>query len=362
MKNSMKLKFASISFFITLIMSYNAFAQERVATGFDKGFFVSSADNNYALRINGRLQTRAQYDYLEKKHAVGISIPNARMMFSGHVFEPRYGYATQFAYDNGDFKLIDFFANIGLTHEVGNLKIGRFLGSFSLLDANSNQKLEFTDRSKLLARWKIDAVNGISLSNDKMNTISWDIGIYENGIARTPGKRRGAVSASIAYNHNQLDATNEPDFDGGALRYIVLLGAFSRAQIDDWKLIGYAATLGGMAKYNHFSFNAGFFLGAPEAPLSAGPIGTNGEQKLSGDHFGLGTFGQAGYLFSKRYGVAARYALAADQIKGPVIHEILASTSAYLLGHNLKLQAEAGTYVKASSLYPLVRAQFQLAF
>ncbi|HVP74281.1 MAG TPA: hypothetical protein VMS30_11125, partial [Phycisphaerales bacterium] len=72
--------------------------------GYDKGFFVSSADGNYLLRIGGQLQVRYVYNLQDSDGATddnrsGFEVRRAKLIMRGHVFDPSWTYDVQFAAD-----------------------------------------------------------------------------------------------------------------------------------------------------------------------------------------------------------------------------------------------------------------------
>lgn len=342
--------------------TYAEEAKKDSLGGYDKGFHIGSADKKYDLRLNGRLQGRARYEYDNKKHEVGLSIPNARVSLKGHVFDDRFGYGIQLGFDRGEFMLQDFFANFGIFPDHMQMKVGRFLGGYSWLEGVMAAHQEFVDRSIVYNSFKLGTLTGLSFHNGRMGNINWDAGIYEGGISRVSGKRLGIASGSISYNHNQIDATSETDFDGGALRFITTLGAFAKTQIDDWDFVGYGTSLGGLVKLNHTSLNAGLYFGVPEAPRGFDQNNGKITQDISKDDVQIGALVQGGHLFQKRYGVGARYGLITGAEKITTTHEVLGSLSLYVFNHDLKVQLDGGTIIRKKAVTPQVQAQVQLAF
>lgn len=359
-------------FFATIFgafFSMKIAAQETVETtraGYEKGFFVSHGDD-YSLRLNGRLQTRAEYTYtLSKQHVAKLSVPYARLGLSGHVFDPRIGFTSQFAFDNplnkgSAFRVIDFYANFGLVNEDLQLKVGHYAGGYTLLENYPLSKHALVARSFLFGEWNIGASNGLSLYRNKKNEWGFDLSVLENGYSPVSNKRRGVVSTNVSYNYGGLDATDQMDFEGGPFRILVSLGAFGRAQIDQWKLVGYAGALETIAKVANASINAGFLFGLPEAPKDGQSVGANiVQQELKDAKPNLAAYGQVGYVFDGFLGFAAQYATQGS-LKKIGAQEILGGASFYLWEHNLKFQLDGGALINTSAT-PIVRGQFQLAF
>ncbi len=355
---------AAMGFFF----NHAAVAQEAAVTeptaGYDKGFFVKSG-NDFLLKANGRMQTRAEYKFAKERkdqHDVRFTLPAARLLFSGNVFDPQIGFGSQFAADNGFFRVIEFYGNFGLLPDDLGLKVGHFLGNYSLLETNSAGKLEFTDRASLHSVWKLDSVTGFSFHRNKKKPIIWELAVFNAGKSKFSDKYLGGVSGNIGFNYNELDASDEVDFDGGPFRFLFNVGGFARTRLDTWKIVGYAGAAEAMTKFNHASISAGFFTGVPEAPLSPTSTPTSLVQELNKDQIGFGGYGRAGYVFDDRFGFGARYALQGDFKGGTMVHEIFAATSFYFLKHNLKTQLEGGTAIVEKTVSPQVRVQLQLAF
>jgi hypothetical protein len=80
--------------------------QSGMTGGWDKGFFLSSADGNYKLKISGWLQTRFVYNYQDQetgadpadRHRSGFENTRTRLVFDGHVVNPNWKYKV-----SGDF-------------------------------------------------------------------------------------------------------------------------------------------------------------------------------------------------------------------------------------------------------------------
>ncbi len=356
-----QLLLAAALFFGGTVGAQDVVGTQYPSAGYDKGFFVDHG-NDYRLRINGRLQTRAQYSYKDSSHHdFAISVPNARLLFGGHVFDPRIGFNSQLAFDNGNFKLVDFYANLGLLREDLHLKIGNFAAGFSLLEAYSAGKLGLNSRSFLFDTWKVDSANGVALYRSKNRTFGFELGVFENGVGKDLLTRRGAVSATLSFNHNELNSTDEMDFEGGPFRLLVSAGGFGRVNIDSWKFVGYAGAFEAITKFHNMSLLAGMLTGVPEV----GSLEQNGiviQEDIKSSKLGLGAYAQGGHVFDKKFGLSARYALKGDFSKAPSAHEILGGASVYLHDHNLKFTLDGGAYLAENKVHPLVRAQFQLAF
>ncbi len=360
---------------ITSLLNPSLFAQENVAPekasfGYDKGY-VLTYTKDYELKLNGRIQTRAQYNYIDstKNHDVTLTVPNARLGFSGHVFDPNIGFVTQIGYEAQGFRVVDFYALFGIVPGEMDLRAGHFFGHYSFLESRSPAKSDFADRSFIFAgragspAWKLDGITGFALHRSNKKPVGFNVSIGDNGPLDKGNHRQGAVAANVTFNHNELDASEESDIEGGPLRFIASLGGFARTRADSWKFIGYAGTIGGMAKVENFSFGLEAFTGVPKASLAEGSTDASPAYKnLKDEHLRLGAYAHAGYVFDRRYGLAARYALSGDFQKAPQIHEILGGATLFVFDHNVKVNLDGGVFIEDSKTTPQVRAQLQLAF
>lgn len=335
-------------------------ANEKGSVYYKRGLSIGSDDGNYSLTINGRVQTRSEYQYrkaAKNSHNSEFSLPVARLNFKGHAIDPRFTYGIQLAFDNAQPRLQDFFTNFAVLPADIQLKVGRFLHGYSWLELPSSGGLEFVDRSNTYRDFRLGYATGLSFHNGKLGRFNWDVGLYENGTVPNANATQAALSGSFSYNHNKIDASSEADLDGGPFRLIATIGGFARSNVRERTISGYAGSLGALAKCYNGALSLGGFLGTPEV---------SGE--ITKEQLKFGGLAQASYVFAKRYGVAARYSLGGDLLKPklgqrkPLTHEILAGGSLYLYGHDLKVQLDGGLEIVGDRYDPTVRAQLQFAF
>jgi hypothetical protein len=289
-------------------------------------------------------------------------------MLSGHVFDPRFGFNSHFAFDkllekDASFRVIEFFANFGLMDDDLQLRVGHFPGTYTLIEGYSVGKLGLNARSFIFNTWNLGPSNGVALYRNKKKEIGFELSVLENGVSQISNKRRGVVAANVSYNLNELDPSDEMDFAGGPFRLLLSLGGFGRAQIETWKPIGYGGAFEAMAKVYGASIFGGFLAGVPETTtLLQSADASIVQEDIKNAKPGLGAYGQIGYVVDNRFGLAARYATEGSFEKAPTTHEILGSTSVYVWNHNVKFQIDGGAYLKDGNASPLVRGQLQLAF
>src|SRR5512139_3708847 len=90
---------------------------EKPIAGYDKGFFLRTEDEDFLLKINGRVKFRFEtevFDDLREdedgnplENEFHFSVPRVRVSFGGHAFTDDLTYKLQFAWDNGEAILKD---------------------------------------------------------------------------------------------------------------------------------------------------------------------------------------------------------------------------------------------------------------
>ena len=79
----------------------SSFQGSNATSGYDNGFFISSADGNFRLNIGFLGQFAWSYaNDADDDSESGFSIPNANMMLSGHVVDPSWSYTFEIATAN----------------------------------------------------------------------------------------------------------------------------------------------------------------------------------------------------------------------------------------------------------------------
>ena len=135
--------------------------------GYDKGFFVSSADGNYLLRIGGQLQVRYVYNLQDSDGATddnrsGFEVRRAKLIMRGHVFDPSWTYDVQFAADRatGNVQLED----AGwLQKDLGNglkFRFGQMKAPFLREEILSSTRMMAIERSLVNSFFTAGTVQG----------------------------------------------------------------------------------------------------------------------------------------------------------------------------------------------------------
>ena len=143
--------------------------QSSATAGWDKGFFVRSADGNFELKLSGRLQLRYVYNHQSDPedgddHRAGFETRRVRLEFTGHVIDPRLTYAitASFARDGCALELLDAVVNYAFGHHW-TAHIGRFRAPITReLEVLTKRQLA-ADRSPIDTAFPQDRFVGVGL-------------------------------------------------------------------------------------------------------------------------------------------------------------------------------------------------------
>jgi phosphate-selective porin OprO/OprP len=128
--------------------------------GYEKGFFIRSSDENFLLRINGRMQfrwthcnvqSRNRYlqPRLQKDDSTGFDIQRLRLVFGGHAYSPDLTYYIQLRSGVGtgyDTRLRDAYVNYRFSDGF-QFRAGYFKIAATQQTLTSSGDLQFVDRS-----------------------------------------------------------------------------------------------------------------------------------------------------------------------------------------------------------------------
>jgi len=142
--------------------------------GYEKGFFIRSSDDDFLIKINGRMQFRwTHYDVqsrnrylqprLEKDDSTGFDIQRLRLTFSGHVFSPDLTYYIQLRTDvdtGYDTRLRDAYVNYKFS-DAFQFQAGYFKTAALQQRLTSTGDLQFVDRSMVHAVFDLSRNIGV---------------------------------------------------------------------------------------------------------------------------------------------------------------------------------------------------------
>ena len=170
-------------------------------TGYDKGFYIRSSDDNFMMKVNGRFQFRwTHYDVqsrnrylqprLQKNDTTGFDIQRLRLTFKGHVFTPELTYYIQLRSDgsnSNDTRLRDAYVNYCFS-DAFQFRAGYFKIAAMQQRLTSSGDLQFVDRSMTHAVFDLSRGIGVRFWGkllDKRLEYFLDVLNSLNGTGRT---------------------------------------------------------------------------------------------------------------------------------------------------------------------------------
>jgi hypothetical protein len=81
--------------------------QDGMTAGWDKGFFLGSADGNWLLKIGGQIQVRYAASFQDSSpdgedERYGFEVRRAKLKLKGHAVDPSWKYVLNMAFDHDD--------------------------------------------------------------------------------------------------------------------------------------------------------------------------------------------------------------------------------------------------------------------
>lgn len=364
----------------------------EASVGYKSGFFIESADENFKLKINGRVQGRYTFENIdlagdEFEQESAFAIQRARLKLGGHVFSKNIEYKLQLDFGKGGMVLKDAYADFALVGDALMLRIGQYKKPFSRQQMTSSSKLELVDRAITDGAFGAGRDIGLMFHNETdEEPIEWAVGVF-NGTGdkpwfegdvsgelvtddegnqvvegevtkgkfnNVPDKFRPMAVARIGYNHGGIKGYSEADLEGGPLRFAAGLSAMAAFDYDN-SGTDVASELDFIVKAHGFSSTGGAYV------ATASPDGFG---DLAYQQWGFHV--QAGHVIGQRFQPVVRYAMIDPDGGDNNVQEILGGLSVYLYGHNLKWQTDGGVLIHdrgddaATNLQ--IRTQLQLAF
>jgi len=149
--------------------------QDGMTAGWDKKFYLGSADGNWRLNVAGQLQVRWALNNASGQDAVmpnafagtlyGFEARRIKLKLDGHVVDPSWQYVVQLAVDHntpgdGDFEVED--AIIGKAFDNGILVwAGQFKIEFNREELVSSKRQLAVDRSVINEFFNLDRSQGV---------------------------------------------------------------------------------------------------------------------------------------------------------------------------------------------------------
>ena len=221
--------------------------------GWDKNFFLQSADGNWKLRIRGQIQLRFVWNHASNQanampvgpdELYGFEVRRAKLKFDGHVLDPSWRYTLNLALDHdssdNEFDVEDAFFRKSFDNGV-TIWGGQHKLEFNREELTSSSYQLAVDRSEVNELFNLDRSQGVMVeyAGDKFRL--W--GGYSNGAAQR------AVG---------FDSQNVLDADAFTGR-VDWLAAGDWTQFKDfqgWKGQDFAAMVGGAIHYQVSRYGA----------------------------------------------------------------------------------------------------------
>ena len=318
--------------------------QGGMTAGYDRGFFLASADGNYRLNISGRLQFRYVYNNQDNSaddNRWGFEMRRTRLQFAGHVINPNWTYQIQgdFNRDGGGFTLLD--GVIGHKFENGmTVRVGQFKAPFNREELVSSSRQLAVDRSLVNSRFNVGRAQGIELAaqlgenirvagmiSDGARSLNTPWQAYDTEFAIT-----GRVDFLAAGNFRQF--ADFSSWDGE--EFGLLIGAAAHYQKDEYGTIAgpevedFRWTIDGSAKFGNFSL----FAAVIGRHLSA-------DNAADADQYGIVVQGGL-FIVPNEWEIFARYEWGDDDTSSEDLSVLTGGVTRYWARHNLKWTTDVG--------------------
>jgi len=367
--------------------------QSGAVAGYDKNFFLGSADGNYMLKIAGQVQVRAVYNWQDDEasddtNRFGFENRRTKIRFFGHAFDPSWQYLVLGAFerDGGSFVLDEAF----ITKDLGNgskFRFGQFKTPFLREELVSSSRQMAVERSLVNEEFNQDRSQGVeySYAADQWRlAVAFTDGFFPGGVGtdNTPWQAEDTEYAFTGRFEFMLVGDDWKAFDdfegwtGGETG--ILLGAAAHYQVGEYgtatppgtgEVEALHLTADVTAKFDRF----GLFAAVVYRNLDADDAATDVDQ--------LGFLVQAGFFLTEEWELFGRYEFGDSDIDGDEdLSVITVGVNKYWDKHNLKWQTDVGfgldevssTWATSSAGYRtdpadsdgqvVIRSQVQLLF
>lgn len=226
--------------------------QDGATAGWDRNFYLQSADGNWRMRLRGQLQVRWVYSHAdgqapaEPDDLYGFEVRRAKIKFDGHVIDPTWKFNISLAVDHddteGDLEMEDaFFRKVfenGLTVWGGQFKL-----EFNREELTSSTAQLAVDRSVVNEIYNLDRSPGVMVQYTGDQFRLW-----------------GGLSDGAGHRSAGFDS---PDLATAATGRVDWLAAGDWTQFKDfrgWRGQEFAAMVGGAVHYQKSKYGAPFSL------------------------------------------------------------------------------------------------------
>lgn len=139
--------------------------------GWDKGFFLQSADGAFRMVINGQIQFRYvwnhQNDSPTDDYRYGFEVRRSKLSFKGHMFDPSWQYELELDSNrtSGDMQLGE---NVWVLKDLGNgfaVRAGQFKPFYLREENVSSRRLLAVERSMVNGFFSAGVAQGVQVSS-----------------------------------------------------------------------------------------------------------------------------------------------------------------------------------------------------
>ncbi len=328
--------------------------KEKKLVGYDKGFYIKSADDKYKLVISGYAQFHFEYLRESGENDATFRVRRARLSFAGNIASKKLTYKLQLDFVKfRDELLLDAFMNYKFFDEL-EIRFGQFTIPYIRQHLISSSAQEFVDRS--LA--SVEFINGQDVDSDKdgipdkLTKNGRDIGLmvhgqalqkkleYQGGIFNGDGTNTINASTDflyagrVAYNVLGEYGYEEGDYERSETPAVFIGGSgnYNRRDLSKDKVTQFGAETG--LKYKGLAAQGEFFF----RNLRPGELPDDISLTHQNDY---GYYAQVGYFaVPKKLEVAAR----ASQVFFEGLQndkaEFMLGVNGFLIGKTLKLQSD----------------------
>jgi hypothetical protein len=343
-----------------------ATAEPSFRAGYDRGFFLSDAEDRYRVALNMMLQLRYAYDALEgAADRSRFSVPRARLSLSGHLLSRDLTYKVTAEFGNANVSLLDAFVDFAIAPDLLHVRAGAWKVPYSRGVITSATRMDFPDPSSILGTFGTARDIGVGLHNDyeRSPELEWFAGVF-NGTGNatsflgtsdfdpatgvgtatvrpqnTPGFFRPIFVARIGLNLGGMAGYSEADLEGGAPRFAAAASTRLDLDLDGGDDASSVANVDLAFKAYGLSMSGAFL--ARWAQTGRG----YGDQDLDV----LGAFVQAGYVIDETVEPIARYEVLLPEAADGDRHTTSVGANVFLWGQRIRWQGVGALTMRESA-------------
>jgi hypothetical protein len=135
--------------------------------GWDKGFFLQSADGNFRLNIGGQIQFRYVYNYQNDSptddNRYGFEVRRSKLVFKGHIFDPSWQYELELD-SNRNTGSVQLGENVWVQKDFGGgfvIRAGQFKPFYLREENVSSRRLLAVERSNVNTAFTAGIAQGV---------------------------------------------------------------------------------------------------------------------------------------------------------------------------------------------------------